>query len=214
MPAVNTIEIAVFAGALLVFSVIPALLTFATNLRRRSAQPVGISLAPVTRPVVQTPAAGNDIPAVAPATEAMEKTPEETEAAPGPPQEERAVSVEERAEEGEHSFCLDDLRHARALETPDREALADPQRQQAWEEGIRLGEAHGSEIGRMTLSASFQPQAHAFHDMHRSGEICELRFLLFPTLWPTAAEQATAEAVFEIGAAGVTAARVVRRASA
>jgi hypothetical protein len=50
--------------------------------------------------------------------------------------------------------------------------------------------------------------------MHRSGEICELRFLLFPTLWPTAAEQATAEAVFEIGAAGVTAARVVRRASA
>jgi hypothetical protein len=209
MPPVNAIEVAVFAAALLVFSVLPAILNVAESWRRRPAppQPVSPPLWP-TGPEVEAPTGlETEAVSVAPAAEAVE-----IQAGPVAPEEKMSV-VAEVPDEGTHTFRLDDLRHARALETPDREALGEPERQQSWEEGLRLAEAHAAEIGRMPLTASFQPQARAFHDMRRVGEVRELRFLLFATLWPTAAEQAAAEAVYDVAADGVTAARVVRRST-
>jgi hypothetical protein len=209
MPPVNAIEVAIFAAALLVFSVIPAILNVAASWRRRPAPPQPLS--PPLWPTAPEVEASIDLE-TAVVHIATEAEAAEIEPAPAASEEKMSV-VTEVPDEGPHAFCLDDLRHARALETPDREALGDPERQQSWEEGLRLAEAHAAEIGRMPLAASFQPQARAFHDMRRVGEIRELRFLLFATLWPTAAEQAAAEAVYDVAPEGIIAARVVRRSA-
>jgi hypothetical protein len=114
-------------------------------------------------------------------------------------------------DEGTVPFRLDDLRRARVLEAPPREVLDDPAQQQQWEEGLRLAEAHAASIGVMSLAASFEPQARCFAGMRDLGDVKQLRFFLFPGLWPTSTEQATAEAIYELSGDGVGKARVVRR---
>lgn len=206
MPFVNAVEVATVAGAFLVFWVAPTIFGLITELRRRRPEPIVAAVA--------TAGAG-ELPAAVQASETSLEAPlEPLPADPLPAVADEAPTAPapvapEILEEPTHTFQLDDLRRARVLEAPGQDALGDPAQQQAWEEGLQLAETHAAAIGRAPLAASFTPQARSFHGMRRVGDVRELRFLLFATLWPTATDQAAAEALFEIGDTGIVATRVV-----
>lgn len=206
MPFVNAVEVATLAGAFLIFWVAPTVFGRIAALRRRRPEPMGAAveaadvgeLPPAAEPPETTLDNPPEMLPADPATAVVDEAP----AAPAP-------SAIEILEEPTHAFQLDDLRRARILEAPGQDALGDPAQQQAWEEGLQLAETLAAAIGRSPLAASFAPQARSFHGLRQVGDVRELRFLLFAHLWPTATDQAAAEAVFEIGAAGITGARVV-----
>jgi hypothetical protein len=202
MPFVTAAEVATVAGAFVVFWFAPAVFGLISDWRRRP------------RHRMETATPDNlvvDLPETAVPPEETAEAPPEPAAIEAEPEAPAPPAPAEVLEDATHTFQLDDLRRARILEAPTAEALGDQRAQQDWEEGLGLADAHAATIGRLPLAASFVPQSRSFHGMQRVGERRELRFLLFDNLWPTATDQAAAEAVIEIGEAGVAGSRVVRR---
>jgi hypothetical protein len=223
---ITPIEVSVVAGAFFLFSFLPGVFGWMASARQRRAQAMALRQAApepaVTEPleaVAEIPIAAElsttvgefpmyvapPPPVAQPPTEAaVESVPAAEPAVPEP-------VVAPVVDQGGYTFRLDDLRRARILETPPREVLDDPAGQQQWEDGLRLSEKHAGLIGATALSASFEPQSRCFGGVRERGETRDLRFFLFSELWPTAIDQAAAEAVFELGDAGLIKAYVVRR---
>jgi hypothetical protein len=215
MPLVNTAEWVFLLLAFVLFSVVPAVLAWADALRLRRAEaaaraaaraaalpPMVVPEEEADAPIADAPPPAREIePGAAPAVDAAE----EAQAAGEPAVVEPAAGAPPAAA---YEFCLDDLRRARALETAPADVVADPARRQEWEDGLRLAEAHAAAIGAVPLSAPFEPQARSFAGMRAVAETKELRFLLFPTLWPTSADQAAGQALYRLDSGGIAGARV------
>jgi hypothetical protein len=209
---VTPIEIGVVAGAFFLYSFLPGVLTWVESLRQRRAQAAALAAAARSLAGVSTAAPElGEVPSevAAPATPSL---PETVKPAPEPDVSEApAAMASSVVDEGAHTFRLDDLRHARILETPPRAVLNDPAGQQQWEDGLQLADKYRAAVGGALLSASFEPQSHCFGGMRTlSEEMKELRFFLFPGMWPTSNDQAVGEAVFEFIEAGMVKAYVVR----
>jgi hypothetical protein len=101
-------------------------------------------------------------------------------------------------------FCLQELRRVRLPNWPPAEVRQDPARSEVWSEGERLAAQHQREIGAAALTSPHPAQASCFGSADADAASVRLRFLLFPVLWPSTDEQATAEAVFEINRADGT----------
>lgn len=227
MPPLNAAEVVVVAAALVIFWVIPTAMSL-IGARRRP--PLVAAGSPKELPATGIGAgstfetlADQAVPTPSEATSStISSTIAEPDLAGGEAETAQSADVQEAAgqasavevpEQPVHCFQLDDLRRVRALEVPAAGVAGDRLREQEWEEGLRLAETHARVIGSTVLAASFRPQARSFHGVRTAGGRRELRFLLFADLWPTAADQAAAEAIFEIGEAGVAGARVMRRTS-
>ena len=224
LPPLHSVELVVMFGAFLLFSFLPATLSWSESLRERRAtalaQTAALRALAAQEPAVIPPDTSSseihETPVSAEAVVAMESdvslspiSEPQVEEVVVEPQPVPAPVPDEPAGAG-YEFRLDDLRRARVLESPRQEVFADPAHQREWEEGLKLAETHAATIGSTSLTASFEPQARCFAGAHDLGETKELRFLLFPTLWPTSTDQAVGLAVFELGGEGIVRARVFR----
>ena len=99
---------------------------------------------------------------------------------------------------GRYSLQLQDLRRVRLRDWPPATVRNDPERSRVWQEAQHAADEHESSIGSTILSSPYPAQSTCLGAAEAEGSKLRLRFLLFPVLWPLAAEQATAEAVFEI----------------
>jgi hypothetical protein len=131
-------------------------------------------------------------PAAAP-TEAAPAT-ESTEPAPVEPVNEPPAPVEPQGIQ----FCLQELRRVRLPNWPPAEVQEDPLRSEVWREAERLAALHEHEIGAAPLTSPHPVHSSCLGSAQADAAGMRLHFLLFPVLWPSTAEQATAEAVFEI----------------
>lgn len=104
--------------------------------------------------------------------------------------------------EGPYSFRLDELRRAHALEEIPAEISADEPRRTAWQRGADLLKRRQAAIESFSLRAQEMPASSCYAGATPSADRLCLRFLLFPSLWPTGWEQATELAIVELDADG------------
>jgi len=106
------------------------------------------------------------------------------------------------AEPARFQFCLQELRRVRLPNWPPAEVLQDADRSEVWHAAERLAAERQREISATPLASPQQVQSSCLGAAEADATLMRLRFLLFPVLWPSTEEQATAEAVFEIDRAG------------
>jgi len=161
--------------------------------------------APVPAPV-EPPASLAEAPAV----EAAAEPPQPIEPAIESPT--PAEPMDEPAAVGApFAFCLQDLRRVRLPNWPPPEVNDDPVRSAVWRDAERLAAQHAQAIGAAALTSPQPVQSSCLGAAEADGTCTRLRFFLFEVLWPSTAEQAIAEAVFEIEADGATIRSSVRR---
>jgi hypothetical protein len=145
--------------------------------------------AAVPPPVVASPVALDEVPA--PPAEVLAPPDAATESVAAP-----------AADAPHFQFRLDDLRRVRLADWPPAEVQDDPARHEAWRNAEQLAAERQRDIGALLLDSPQPAQSSCLGSVEAAATGTRLRFLLFPALWPTTAEQATAEAVFEIDSAG------------
>ncbi len=229
MPNISTTEVLVVCTAVLLFSVVPAVLQWSDQRRRRrlAAQQARVALAAeaaaAERPsAVESPAesAELNIENVEPlaarrgpddTSGGMVSAAEDTPAAPlasaaavlaapaaEPPLQELRGAESASPETGRYPLQLRDLRRVRLRDWPPAAVRDDPERNRVWEEAQRAAEEKQAVIGSTPLSSPFAAQSACLGSAEEHDSTLQLRFLLFPVLWPVSEEQAAAEAVFEI----------------
>lgn len=102
------------------------------------------------------------------------------------------------AETPRFQFCLQELRRVRLASWPPVEVQEDTVRSEIWRDAERLAAERQREIGALPLASPHQAQSSCLGSAEADAVAVRLHFLLFPVLWPSTEEQATAEAVFEI----------------
>jgi len=107
-----------------------------------------------------------------------------------------------------YTLRLDELRRVKLPSWPPQEVRDDPERKRVWDEAVRL--ADQPLITRMQLPSPRAAESACLSAVENNGSTLRLRFLLFADLWPVAAEQATAEAVFDVDSANGDVRAVVR----
>lgn len=161
-----------------------------------------------------------DEPVVAPAAEFPEAALEASAQAPEPVAAEPAAPAAVRhgapaapppEEAPRYQFQLLDLRQARLPDWPPPAIRDDVEGYRIWREAERVAALHDRAISTVPLVAPEVMQSTALGAAESDGSKFRLHFLLFPTLWPVGADQAVAEAVFEIDpSAGVLRSWVAR----
>jgi len=130
--------------------------------------------------------------------------------APEPPP--AAEPAEEEPWSGDGvTFCLQDLRRVRLPNWPPTEVTADPVRSATWRDAEHLAARYQAGIGTTRLVAPEAVRASCLGAAEAEAACTRLRFYLFEALWPSTAEQAIAEAVFEVEPDGTVARSFVRR---
>jgi len=94
---------------------------------------------------------------------------------------------------------LDELRWVKLPHLPPPAVRSDPVRNRLWEEAQRV--AAQPLITGTELPSPCRAESVCLESAESEGSVLRLRFLLFPELWPVAADQATAVAIFEIDSA-------------
>ena len=227
MPNISPMEVVVVGAAVLLYSAAPALLSWNERRRRRRMSAELARAALGSDAAILGAAGAVDSPAESSGPEigSAEPLPEDTvgqmldepadtmAASPTPlsstdtletsPATE-APRYELRGEEApspepEHyRIQLQDLRRVRLRDWPSAMVRNDPERNRAWQEGQRAAEEYQSLIGSTVLSSPCAAQSACLGFAEEHGSTLQLRFLLFPILWPVSDEQAVAEAVFEV----------------
>jgi hypothetical protein len=143
------------------------------------------------------PAAEFALPVEPPAAAPIDAPPAVAEA-PAPPPAEPVREAQTVAEPPRYQFCLQELRRVRLPNWPPAEVHDDPARSAVWREAERLVVQRQQEINAMPLASTQRAQSSCLGFAEADAAGMRLRFLLFPLLWPSTEEQATAEAVFEV----------------
>src|SRR5262249_50774453 len=95
-------------------------------------------------------------------------------------------------------FRIEDLREARVGDLPPASVRNDPERAQSWHAAERVAQEHWRAIASATIVSPYPAQSTCLAAAEMRGSTAHLRYFLFPGLWPVAAHQAVAEAVFEL----------------
>ncbi len=174
-------------------SVSPATMDAPASSEPEATQGEALQAPPVSSaPTLESAAAVVAAPAMAPGIELGAGNPEpmaaSTPAAVTPP--------EPGEEEAIHDFRLDELRRVKLPNWPPQEVRDNPERKRVWDEAVRVAEQ--PLITSMRLRSPRLAESACLCAADSEGSVLRLRFLLFPELWPVAAEQATAAVVFEI----------------
>ena len=95
-------------------------------------------------------------------------------------------------------FQLLELRQARLADWPPQSVRSDAERNRVWQAAERLAATYDRRISTTPLECSRAVQATTLGTAEAVGNLYRLRFFLFDELWPAAATQAIAEAVFDV----------------
>ncbi len=102
-------------------------------------------------------------------------------------------------ESARYTLRLDELRKVKLPNWPPAEVRDDPEKRHVWSEAQRVAEQ--PLIASMPLKSAREAESACLSAAESEGSILRLHFLLFADMWPVAATQATAEAIFEIDSA-------------
>ena len=233
LPNITQPEIATLGAATFLLLVVPTLLAWSEDRKRRRAERQRAALDEVREeaPLLQSQLPNTlGMPALS--------EPELTTAAPQPPSDARAVSAWDepappppppallpssdgaatagaaqdmsaaggegsrvlRPLEGSwrHEFRLTDLRKVTLPDWPPGVIRDDPGRMALWREAERAVEQYGGTLAPATICSPYPARSSCLGAAASDGSNLQLRFLLFPVLWPVSQNQAVAQAVFQI----------------
>lgn len=190
-------------------------------MQRRAAEMAESVVAKETAGTAETTATGTSMEGSVPSLESASpaSAPESTSTPPPPVVPPMAGSVEvEQAElvappsaevasfpwpeSTEPTVCtlrLEDLRRVKLPNWPPAEVRDSPERKRLWEEASRVAEQ--PLLTSMAVDSPRRVESACLGSAESNGAVLRLHFFLFSDLWPVAAEQATAEALFEVDSA-------------
>ncbi len=225
-PNITSAEVAVVCTAALLLCIVPNLMAWGDARRQRRLRRAALAQTTMMRgsleasasttmlgvPASAEPAARHDDatgvvleapPPVAPVTEtvfapAIDRTAVSAESL-APSTDAAIVTSAPADEEAIHDFRLDELRRVKLPNWPPPEVRDNPEKKRIWEEAVRIAEQ--PLITSMRLRSPRRAESACLCAADSEGSVLRLRFLLFPELWPVAADQATAAVTFEIDSA-------------
>jgi len=218
-PRISPLEVVLLAAAVLFLYVVPFVLAWSDGWRRRRVERAALAAqiaesaaaaAPVfaaaSEPHLGEPAAQTSeyVVPVVPAENAIpEPAMEElsTVEAQGSPEGRSTVAlVEIHPLEGptRHRFRLDELHRAGLPDWPPEAVRNDPGRHRTWGEAEQIVEHCWDRIRGVVIASPYPARSACLAAAETDGGCFRVRFLLFPVLWPVTADQAVAQAIFEI----------------
>lgn len=225
-PNINTAEVAVVCMAALLLCILPNLFVWSDVRRRRRSvseqlmqrravevsvgAPVETMAAPlVADALAESPVEGAAVALEAPPAEASETAasvaatpiPEVTHAESVPTETRPSpfAPIPAADASARHALRLDELRRVKLPHWPPAEVRDNPEKKRIWEEAARVAEQ--PLITSMALKSPRVVESACLSEAESADSILRLHFLLFADMWPVAASQATAEAIFEIDSA-------------